>query len=85
VHSLAWGVGWYERDEMKPSIEAAANMAQLLNVSLDWLVEHTDLELGKKIIQRIQEVTKIKDKDKEHVFALLDDFIRQTNLQNVLQ
>jgi len=78
-------IGRYERDEMKPSIEAAAKMAQLLNVSLDWLVGHTDLELDKKMIQRIQEVTKMKDKDKEHVFALLDAFIRQTNLQNVLQ
>jgi len=78
-------IGRYERDEMKPSIEAAANMAQLLNVSLDWLVGHTDLELDKKMIQRIQEVTKMKDKDKEHVFALLDAFIKQTNLQNILQ
>lgn len=77
-------IGRYERDAMKPSIEAAAKMAQLLEVSLDWLVGHTDLELDKKMIQRIQEVTKMKAKDKEHVFALLDAFIKQTKLQNVL-
>ena len=70
---------------MKPSIEAAAKMAQLLNVSLDWLVRHTDLELDKNMTQRIQDVTKMKEKDKEHVFALLDAFIRQTHLQNILQ
>jgi transcriptional regulator with XRE-family HTH domain len=70
---------------MKPSIEAAAKMAELLNVSLDWLVGHTDLEFDKKMIERIQEVTKMKPKDKEHVFAMLDAFIKQTKLQNVLQ
>lgn len=78
-------VGHYERDEIKPSIEAAAKMAELLNVSLDWLVGHTDLELGKKMIERIQEVTKMKPKDREHVFAMLDAFIKQTKLQKVLQ
>lgn len=78
-------IGRYERDEMKPSIEAAAKIADFLNVSLDWLVGHTDLELDKKMIERIQEVTKMTPKDREHVFAMLDAFIRQTKLQNVLQ
>ena len=78
-------IGRYERDEMKPSIEVAAKMAQILDVSLDWMVGHTDLELDGKMIQRIQEVTQMKPKDKEHVFAMLDAFIRQNKLQNVLQ
>ena len=41
-------IGRYVRDAMKPSIETAAKMAELLDVSLDWLVGHTDLELDKK-------------------------------------
>jgi transcriptional regulator with XRE-family HTH domain len=78
-------IGRYERDEMKPSIEAASKMAQNLEVSLDWLTGHTDLELDKKMIQRIQEVTKMDAKAKEHVFAMLDAFIRQTKMEGVLQ
>lgn len=78
-------IGRYERDEMKPSIEAAARMAQILDVSLDWLAGHTDLELDKKMIQRIQQVTKMSEKDREHVFAMLDAFIKQTMSQSVLQ
>jgi len=78
-------IGRYERDEMKPSIEAAAKMAQILDVSLDWLAGHTDLELDKKMIQRIQQVTKMSEKDREHVFAMLDAFIKQTMSQSVLQ
>ncbi len=78
-------IGRYERDTMKPSIETAAKMAELLDVSLDWLVGHTDLELDKKMIQRIQQVTKMSPKDREHVFALLDAFIKQNLSQTVLQ
>lgn len=78
-------IGRYERDEMKPSIDVAAKIASILDVSLDWLVGHTDMELDSKMLERIQEVTQMKDKDREHVFAMLDAFIRQTKLQNVLQ
>lgn len=69
---------------MKPSIEAAAKMVDILEVSLDWLAGHTDLELGKGMINRIQEVTKMKDKEKEHVFAMLDAFIATTKMQEFL-
>jgi len=78
-------IGRYERDEMKPSIDVAAKIASILDVSLDWLVGHTDMELDSKMLERIQEVTQMKDKDREHVFAMLDAFIKQTKLQNVLQ
>lgn len=77
-------IGRYERNEMKPSIDAAAKMADILGVSLDWLVGHTDLELDKGMINRIQEVTKMKDKEKEHVFAMLDAFITSTKMQGFL-
>ena len=77
-------IGRYERDEMKPSIDAAAKMADILDVSLDWLVGHTELELDKSMLRRIQEVTKMNPKDKEHVFAMLDAFIATTKMQGFL-
>ena len=77
-------IGRYERDEMKPSIEAASKMSDILEVSLDWLAGHTDLELDKSMIQRIQEVTKMQPKEKEHVFAMLDAFIATTKFQDYL-
>lgn len=77
-------IGRYERDEMKPSIEAAAKMADILNVSLDYLVGKTDMELDNSMISRIQEVTKMKPQDREHVFAMLDAFITTTKMQGFL-
>ena len=77
-------IGRYERDEMKPSIDAAAKMADILGVSLYSLVGRTDLKLDKGIINCIQEVTKMKDKQKEHVFAMLDAFITSTKMQGFI-
>jgi transcriptional regulator with XRE-family HTH domain len=57
-------IGRYERDEMKPSIEVATKIANILEVSLDWLVGHTDMELDKNMIQRIQEVSRMQPKKK---------------------
>lgn len=70
---------------MKPSIETAKKLAQFLEVSLDWLTGQTDLELDRKMVQRIQEVSKMNEKNKEHVIAMLDAFIRETKLEGVLQ
>ena len=77
-------IGRYERDEMKPGIEAAAKISDILEVSLDWLVGHTDLELDKNMLHRIQEVTKMQPNEREHVFAMLDAFIATTKFQGYL-
>ena len=52
-------IGRYERDEMKPSIEAATKMARILAVSLDWLMGNTDTELDTATLHRIQDINKL--------------------------
>jgi len=54
----------------------AAKLANALEVSLDYLVGNTELELDTNTLKRIEEVSKFSDKDKEHVYVLLDAFIR---------
>ncbi|TAF83708.1 MAG: XRE family transcriptional regulator [Sphingobacteriales bacterium] len=77
-------IGRYERDEMKPSIEAAANMAKILEVSLDWLVGNTDTELNTATLNRIQDIDKLNQKDKELVFEFLDSFISNRKIKKAL-
>lgn len=77
-------IGRYERDEMKPSIEAATKMAQLLDVSLDWLVGTTDVELDTNTLNRIQDINKLNQKDKELVFEFLDSFISNRKIKKAL-
>lgn len=77
-------IGRYERDEVKPSIEIATQLAEALEVSLDYLVGSTDILLEKSIVNRVLDIQKLKENDKQHVFALLDAFIKQTKLQGIL-
>ncbi|MEM9547713.1 MAG: helix-turn-helix transcriptional regulator [Bacteroidota bacterium] len=73
--------GRYERNEVKPTIEMATKIANALEVSLDYLVGKTDLELDTGMPKRIEAVTKMDEKNKEHVFSLLDAFIAKTQMQ----
>ena len=77
-------IGRYERDEVKPSIEIATQLAEALEVSLDYLVGSTDVLLEKSIVNRVLDIQKLKENDKQHVFVLLDAFIKQTKLQGIL-
>lgn len=77
-------IGRYEREEVKPSIEMATQLAEALEVSLDYLVGATDVLLEKSIVNRVLDIQKLKENDKQHVFALLDAFIKQTKLQSIM-
>ncbi|MDR6488480.1 transcriptional regulator with XRE-family HTH domain [Chryseobacterium vietnamense] len=65
-----------EREEVKPSIEMATQLAQALEVSLDYLVGSTDILLDKNIVSKILDIQKLKESDRQHVFALLDAFLK---------
>lgn len=77
-------IGRYERNEVKPSIEMATQLAEAIEVSLDYLVGFTDVLLEKSIVNRVLDIQKLKENDKQHVFALLDAFIKQTKLQSIM-
>ncbi len=49
-------IGRYERDEVKPSIEMAASIAEALEVSLDYLVGSSDLLLETSIVNKIADI-----------------------------
>jgi transcriptional regulator with XRE-family HTH domain len=74
VHAAV--IGRYERDEVKPSIEVAAQIAEAIEVSLDYLVGNTNLQLDKSIIKRIQDIQLLDQENKNHLFALMDAFLR---------
>jgi len=76
-------IGRYERDEMKPSIEVAAKMADYLEVSLDFLVGKTDVELDPKTLKRVLEVSSFTEEDQQHVFSVIDAFIAKRKIQSI--
>jgi transcriptional regulator with XRE-family HTH domain len=76
--------GRYERDEVRPTIEMAVKIAEALEVSLDYLVGKTDTELDNATLKRLQDVTRLPDKEKEHVFVFLDAFLAKMKMQGTL-
>ncbi|WP_228440903.1 hypothetical protein [Chryseobacterium phosphatilyticum] len=55
-----------------------------MEVSLDYLVGSTDILLDKNIVSKILDIQKLKENDRQHVFALLDAFLKQIKLQSIM-
>jgi transcriptional regulator with XRE-family HTH domain len=78
-------IGKYERGENTPSIDVATKIADALGVTLDYLVKNATYEqIDKETLQRLKDIQKLSIESKEHVFALLDAFIKQSKLQSIL-
>lgn len=78
-------IGRYERNEIKPSIETAKKIADALGVTIDYLIGGTDtLVLDKELMQRIEDIQKLNEENKKHVFALMDAFLQSRKLQQIL-
>ena len=76
-------VGRYERDEVKPSIEVAAKVAAILEVSLDYLVGTTDRYLkDQKMLHRLEELDALTDYDKERILYTLDGLLRDAKTRH---
>lgn len=77
-------LGRYERNEVIPSVEIARNIADILDVSLDFLTGKTDVEMDKEIKKRILEVSKFNDEDKASLYSVIDAFIAKRKIQSIL-
>lgn len=78
-------IGKYERGENTPSIEVATKIADALGVTLDYLVKDGEYEeVDKETLKRLKDIQKMSPENKNHVFALLDAFIKQTKLQSIM-
>lgn len=78
INTKAPVIGRYERNEAKPSIEAAAKLAQHLEVSLDYLVGNSDIEVNTQMLDRVLQIQTLSDDDKKTAFKLLDAFLRDS-------
>lgn len=77
-------LGRYERSEVMPSIEIARKIADILDVSLDYLTGKVDIEMDKKTQKRIIEVSKFKEQDRELIFSVIDAFIAKAKMDRII-
>lgn len=70
-------IGRYERNDAMPSIEVAKKIADAFNVSLDYLAgDNINAQFNKETIKRMQGIEELEDKDREHLFFLIDNVIQ---------
>lgn len=78
-------IGKYERDEIKPSIEVAAKIADVLGTSLDYLVRDINplekLEVSPHVISQISKLEGLSPAHREHVIAVIEAFDAKEKLQ----
>ena len=74
IHSNV--LGRYEREEATPSVEMAAKIADVLGVSLDYLVGKTDIELDQSILDKVVTIQKLPEEDKNHIMYSIDGLIQ---------
>ena len=70
----------YERDDIVPSVENAKKIAQVLEVSLDYLVSKEDKQevIDNRMLQRIREIQKLAENDKQTIINVIDAYVRDT-------
>ena len=77
-------IGRYEREEIKPSIDVAAKLADALGVTLDYLLGKSDnMILDKKNLQRLEDIEQLPEEDKHNIFYTLDNLIKAAKLKNI--
>lgn len=76
-------IGRYERNEVKPSIEVASKIADVLEVSLDLLIGKVSVQVDNDILKRVLEVQQMEQQDKNHILYTLDALIKSVKLKSI--
>lgn len=63
----------------------AFKIADALNVSLGYLIGKTHLEFDGDTLKRIEEISKMSDKNKEMIYTFLDSFLATNKMQSMLK
>jgi len=79
-------IGKYERDEINPSIDTAAKVADALGVTLDYLVKDAEYQnIDQDALTRLKLIEKLPQDERSHLFATMDAFFAKNKLQALLK
>lgn len=70
-------IGNYERNANTPSIEVLIKLAKVFNVSVDYIIGEGELAaLDKDLLKRMEDIEKLDEATKQHLFFLIDNVIQ---------
>ena len=72
----------YEGNKNTPPVETAVKLAEIFNVSLDYLIgKGQNAKFDKKMLNRLNDIENMKQDYKNHLFHVIDAFIRDYKTQ----
>ena len=74
-------VGRYERGDVSPSIETVVAISKALEVSMDYLTGQISIELDRTMLERVEEISKMSEEEKEIVYHIIDALIVKHKVQ----
>ncbi len=70
-------IGRYERNEIKPSIETAKNIADSLGFTLDYMLgDSNSAVLNKDLLKRLEDIESLTKEDKDKIYYFIDMAVR---------
>ena len=69
-------IGRYERSDIKPSIDVVIKIADTLEISIDYLIGRSNIELDKDVIERLQRISALTNEDKIFLYNMIDMALR---------
>jgi len=71
----------YEPDEVKPPIDMVEKIADVLDVSIDYLIGKTKMVLDKEAIEKLEDISKLNEDKTNYVFNLIDMCLRDFKMR----
>ena len=84
-------IGRFERGASRPGSDSLKRLADVLNVSGDYLLEGAETEAAKarfedrELLRQFQEVELLPDEDKQVIKKLLDAFLTRKHIQALIK
>jgi len=88
LHTNHSVIGKYERDDVKPSIDAVKRIAELLDTTVAFLAGESDDEFvfeDKKMLQRLKDILSLPEKDKDAILYNIDALLRDAKTRQAYQ
>lgn len=69
-------IGRYERGDISPSIEVVSKIADALEVSIDYLIGKTKMEIDADTMRRLEDIAALSQENKKFVLNMIDMALR---------
>jgi transcriptional regulator with XRE-family HTH domain len=69
-------IGRYERGDISPSIDVVAKIADALEVSVDYLIGKTKMEMDSEAVRRLEDISSLSEENKKFILNMIDMALR---------